>query len=415
MKFEWCRGREQFAGRALRVPSSVSARYLVVILVLTTLVSLGAVMVADPELYPRSYRSFSGNAQYQGWLSENGGIAGLFSIKADKPKKDEVAVRGTLWWLRSKKTYVKLLPRALGEGVGGSYFGIRLDGWSALGDFVQRPGEWSVAEMHDYDVMGGKDLVRSKDVSERATAYRALRTIGVQGTWTFMLADSHGCRNPFCLTMDGRGKGRLVGTTPRGKTVKVSAQGILGAPDEDGQPTVLACPFMYWKNESFGFVFWKTAGDCMITGFRSLCGQWIECPLQPFQSPPEGKYVLSISPDDVVRVLPTVFPESIPSIPLALRGGRFEKIKASRAKTREMLLVQSNPGGLTLKYNAKSATVTGAFKLYYREGDKMKNETFKISGVFIGTMMYGMASCRKRGAFPVSLAMRTSPSPLVFE
>ena len=98
-----------------------------------------------------------------------------------------------------------------------------------------------------------------------------------------------------------------------------------------------------------------------------------------------------------------LLPDGEPVIP---KAGKWSFAKAASVKyvknkkTKAASLVVDtrkgkNLSALKLTYTPKKGTFKGTFKVYAIQGGKLKKYTVKVSGVVVGGVGYGTATCKK--------------------
>lgn len=353
---------------------------------------------------------FAGNANYGGVLMRDGVVCGTISVKAAKARKGYSSVKLTIQPLGGKKTTAKASVEVGGyPTVGGLTYSSSVIGGTVAIDGVP------------YEAVAQADALTSSDRTVKALA----KGLVPSGAWTFSIADSSGVETCFSATVAAKtGKTKVTALLPNGKKVAVSATAVLGTDFK-----VLSVPVVYSKRDvSFAFLLQVDVGTKVMT-LTGLSIPGVQDVIGPvaLTGIGSGDYVFSC-PLDGTRYL-TVVDGMVPGEKvdispsgtlIAVSNGKWavEKsvgsVKAEDGRPYVKYNVErqdpANLAKLKLKYAAKTGIVSGSFKLYYMDSDKLKNESAVVSGVVVGNELHGAVTVKKAGlVLPVGLAP-TSPA-----
>lgn len=304
---------------------------------------------------------FAGDATYNGWVrNANGALAGLLTVKAAKAGKDG----------RSKLT-VAYTP------FGGKKQAIKIDSASMpmVGDVatVVIPGIGTVKFTGDeivgvnVDVQAGRDTLKSKDRDEKAKA--AVAVGSKTGLWTFALGTKAGYA-AFSVTVDKKGKGKLVGTLPDGMKVSLSAQGVLG-------DSALAIPFLYAKKGSLGLVFWvKGDGSAAISDLTDM-------KLADGTSAAPSV----VAPSASIRLSDGAYTFTAGGVS---QGFTVAGKKWNVPRQNKKADPDPNPTGLKLAFTEKTGAVKGMFTVV----NGTAKTKYTVVGAVVGGKLYGAAYAR---------------------
>lgn len=354
---------------------------------------------------PQPEAVFEGNANYGGYLVQDGIVCGTVTVKAGKPKNGLSSVKLTIQPLGGKKT-----TQTKRVEVGGcpTVDGLTYSN-SVIGGTVAIKGV-------QYEVVAQADALTSPDRTVKALAKSRVPS----GTWTFSLVDSSGAESCFSATVAAKtGKTKVTALLSNGKKVTVSAAAQFGTDFK-----VLSVPVVYSKKDiSFAFLLQVDVETKVmalsglsvpvvsLTGPAALTG--IGSGNYGFLCPLDGTKYLTVVDGMVSGERVNISPAGTQ---MTVLGGKWtvEKSVGSVKAEDGRPYVKYNVGRqdpanlakLKLKYAAKTGIVSGSFKLYYMDDSgKLKNESAVVNGIVVGDDLHGAATVKKAGlVLPIGTA-----------
>ena len=365
----------------------------------------GPVPPGPPPPGPPPGSVFEGNANYGGYLVQDGVVCGTVTVKAGKPKNGLSSVKLTIQPLGGKKTTLK---KSVAVGGCPTVDGLTYSS-SVIGGTVAINGVL-------YEVLAQADALTSPDRTVKTLA----KSLVPSGTWTFSLVDSSGVETCFSATVAAKtGKTKVTALLPNGKKVTVSAAAQLGTDFK-----VLSVPVVYSKKDiSFAFLLQVDVETKVmalsglsvpvvsLTGPAALTG--IGSGNYGFLCPLDGTKYLTVVDGMVSGEKVNISPSGTL---MTVLGGKWtvEKSVGSVKAEDGRPYVKYNVGRqdpanlakLKLKYAAKTGIVSGSFKLYYMDDSgKLKNESAVVNGVVVGDDLHGAATVKKAGlVLPIGTA-----------
>ena len=326
-----------------------------------------------PELFPSGdLGAFKASVAttYLGWLRDaDGRLAGTLSVKTSK-SRGGAAVRTTIvktmLGARRQKVRTTVAPGADARDKYGIIYGAH----GLAGTFA------------GYDVVAGRDLTKSRTAADKARV-----AAFPQGVWTLAFDTPEGAV-VFSLTLAGRGKAKLKGLFADGTKVSASAQAVCG---EDG---ILAVPVAYAKRgRTAGFVVWIGAdGAAAVTDVAD--DDWSAGVVAPYEPPANGAYTLDCTVPAWRDYLAVVDGEDVTpgAVAATWANGGFRTPRSRMA--------------LKLKLAAKTGVLKGSFKLFYRDGARVRSDKATLGGVVLGEEIVGNGRVRRFGSFPIRIRLK---------
>lgn len=328
---------------------------------------------------------------YDGYLWDGENVVGLIQVKRPKRKqsnymKDDTAI--TIQVLGEKKRTIKSKDLWMGAISDGEFDGTTKDGLNInlkFGVF----GMWGSFE--NYQVVGARNIFDTKDKSIKSAAENML------APWlgSLSLISDEGT---LSVTVAKRGKVTVKGTFD-GAKVSVMSQALICETD-------IRIPVIYSKKGiEMAFVVRLpfSGANPTIEGLdNAVIGKAGELTNG-------AKFRLDVDDATVAGVVPGALLEHLPNGEgvtaagkkwVVAGGAKAAKVKYDK-KTGLISVQPAKKGGevanvanLKLKYTSKDGSFNGSFKIYSVENKKLKTYTFKVSGVLIDGVGYGVATCR---------------------
>ena len=342
-----------------------------------------------PEPVPVGTDVFTGNASYVGWLRRDGVVVGTVDVKAGKASEKGSKVTVTVTPLGDKKTklYSDYVP--VGEVVTNAIPGLTLAG-SIVSGTMNVGGE-------ECEVISYNNPLKSPDNNVRQAAKLAIPT----GTWTFSLMDEGGLEHPFSLTVANTAKVKFTGYQADGRKLSFSVQGVY-----EMESKVLHVPVSFAKKNYTPVSFLMSVSGTVASVSCVIPELAVANPPQPLKPMSDGLHEF---------IVPSI-PKLEPGLYLNSPSGEvftvlFEKWKFG--KTAGKIAVEngvptvkpnsrgevSNLSALKLKCAAKTGVVTGSFRMYWTNGEKVKKDTANVYGIVIHDAVSGLSVVKKKGAF----------------
>ncbi len=332
-------------------------------------------------------------ATFNGWIEKDGKIAGLIAAKTTKASAGRT-VKTTIYVTKigERRTTVRGGFVAGADEYPLDESGVIFTDRAVLGNYGS------------YSVQAAEDFSRSKSAVEKARVAKM-----PLGNWLCLFDTGNGLAG-LSLTIGRYGKTKVSGTLPDGTRVSLSTQGVLGEDDR------FAVPVVYSKRSvNFGFVFWLDGDAAEISALTEE--NWQPLLVERVSAPEDGQYSLVY---DIPRYNP--YEETVDGVALVPEGfavvrGKVSvprtsgRVSADRA-TGALKLVTSagrppaNLSALKLKFTARTAAVSGSFKLYYLADRRLKYDTVKVQGFLVGGRLLATGTIKKYGSFPIE-AVRT--------
>ena len=170
--------------------------------------------------------------------------------------------------------------------------------------------------------------------------------------------------------------------------MSASAQAVCG---EDG---ILAVPVAYAKRgRTAGFVVWIGAdGAAAVTDVAD--DDWSAGVVAPYEPPANGAYTLDCTVPAWRDYLDAVDGEDVTpgAVAATWANGGFRTPRSRMA--------------LKLKLAAKTGVLKGSFKLFYRDGARVRSDKATLGGVVLGEEIVGNGRVRRFGSFPIRIRLK---------
>ena len=116
--------------------------------------------------------------------------------------------------------------------------------------------------------------------------------------------------------------------------------------------------------------------------------------IAPYEPPANGAYTLDCTVPAWRDYLDAVDGEDVSpgAVAATWANGRF-KTPRSRAS-------------LKLTLTAKTGVLKGSFKLFYRDGARVRSDKAALSGIVVGEEIVGSGQVRAFGAFPIRIRLK---------
>ena len=340
--------------------------------------------VANGEVAPY----VAGATVYDGYLLDDGVLAGTIQVKVSKTKKDKTAtVAATVQMANGSKkmSFKKGVAQEDGSvsimSVGGHELALSL-GVDAFGGTLDER----------YIVDGVRNIFSSKAdktlAAEVIDAYKGVYNIaGEPGTLSVSVA--------------AKGKVKVTGTW---NTIKVNATSQLLVGES-------ACiiPVVVVKKLKLAFNIWMTDSGATVSAIG----------LDDVEIGKAGtlKSGAAFRMDGVAlsQALPGLLTDYLPGglsvaqsgtkwiVAGGAKAGKLVLLKGTSEINREKSKFTDNMSGLKLTYKSKDGSFKGSFKAYAVEGTKLKSYTANVTGVMIESKGYGTATIKKVGSVGVNI------------
>ena len=344
-----------------------------------------------PEPVPVGTDVFTGNASYVGWLRKDGVVVGTVEIKAAKvsAKGSKVTIYVTPLGGKKTKLYSDYVP--VGEVVTKAIPGLTLAG-SIVSGTMNVGG-------NECEVISYNNPLKSPDKTVRQAAKLAIPT----GTWTFSLVDGVGLEHPFSVTVANTAKAKFTGYQTDGRKLSFTVQGVY-----EMESRVLHVPVSFAKKNYTPVSFLMAVSGTVATVGCVLPEFAVADAPQPLKALSDGRH------EFIVQSIPKLEPGAYLNSPsgevftVSLGKWRFDKNAGKIAAENGVPYVKPNSRGevsnlsaLKLKCAAKTGIVTGSFKLYWMNGEKVKKDTANVYGIVIHDAVSGLSVVKKKGVFSV--------------
>ena len=344
-----------------------------------------------PEPVPVGTDVFTGNASYVGWLRKDGVIAGTVEIKAGKAsgtKGSKVTVTVTPLGGKKTKLYSDYVP--VGEVVTNAIPGLTLAGSIVSGTMF--------VDGMECEVISYNNPLKSPDKTVRQAAKLAIPT----GTWTFSLTDEGGLEHPFSVTFANTAKAKFTGYQTDGRKLSFTVQGVY-----EMESRVLHVPVSFAKKNYTPVSFLMAVSGTVASVSCVIPGLAVANPPQPLKALSDGRH--EFMAPTIPMLEPGLYLNSPSGEVFTVSFGKwkFDKAAGKYVVVNGVPTVKPNSRGevsnlsaLKLKCAAKTGVVTGSFKLYWMNGEKVKKDTANVYGIVIHDTVSGLSVVKKKGAFP---------------
>ena len=342
-----------------------------------------------PEPVPVGTDVFTGNASYVGWLRKDGVVVGTVDVKAGRASERGSKVTVTVTPLGDKKTklYSDYVP--VGEVVTNAIPGLTLAG-SIVSGTMNVGGE-------ECEVISYNNPLKSPDNNVRQAAKLAIPT----GTWTFSLMDEGGLEHPFSVTVANTAKAKFTGYQADGRKLSFSVQGVY-----EMESRVLHVPVSFAKKNYTSVSFLMSVSGTVASVSCVIPELAVANPPQPLKPMSDGLHEFIVP--SIPKLEPGLYLNS-PSgevFTVLLEKWKFGKTAGKIAAENGVPTVKPNSRGevsnlsaLKLKCAAKTGVVTGSFRMYWMNGEKVKKDTANVYGIVIHDAVSGLSVVKKKGAF----------------
>ena len=343
-----------------------------------------------PGPVPVGTDAFTGNASYVGWLRKDGVVVGTVEIKAAKAsaKGSKVTISVTPLGGKKTKLYSDYVP------VGDDVVTNAIPGLTLAGSIVSGT---MLVDGRECEVISYNNPLKSSDKTVRQAAKLAIPT----GTWTFSLVDEGGLVHPFSVTVANTAKAKFTGYQTDGRKLSFTVQGVY-----EMESKVLRVPVSFAKKNYSSVSFLMAVSGTVASVGCVLPELAVADAPQPFEALSDGRH------EFMVPVIPRLEPGLYLNSPsgevftVSFGKWKFDKNAGKIVAENGEPLVKPNSRGevsnlsaLKLKCAAKTGVVTGSFKLYWMNGEKVKKDTANVYGVVVNDILSGLSVVKKKGAF----------------
>lgn len=333
-------------------------------------------------------------AVFDGWLLDDGEIAGTVLVKAGKANRSTGESKLTATVLSGTSTRKLSFRGTMGT-----------DGSATLtcrgqADMALRLGETELeGEWGGLKVKGARNLFTSKDKAEVSSVSAEL------GPWLGAInvawPSLDGGWNGMTATVAKKGKVKVSGTLANGTKVSVSAQAIRA-------DTAFMVPVVNAKKVPFAFCLSipLSGGGVTVTGLPgAVAGKANDLASgSAFQMDPAA--LCGLLGDSTFA---TYLPDG-----LSVRQSGTKWVVADGARAGKVVYVRgtdevdadkagANPAALKLSFTRKTGAFKGSFKAYQAVKGKPKAVTVAVFGVLVDGVGYGTATIKKLGGVTVEI------------
>ena len=248
-----------------------------------------------------------------------------------------------------------------------------------------------------YTIDGARDLVSSKDKSEKSAAEKIINALKAKGVMTMAWEGENGW-NGVSVTIGNKGKTKVAGKLADGTKVSVTAQMIMGeewcvVPVVYSKKGVNLAFNVWLLQDGSAFVVEGLGKDVKVgkaSGIKSGAAFTLD-----------SAALLGLMGEGVYE---KYLPEGVA---ITVNGTKWVLPKAGKVSMKKGVIDESkageNPAGLKLSYKAKDGSFSGSFKVYANVNGKLKATSVSVSGVMVDGKGYGTATVKKVGSVPIMI------------
>lgn len=329
-------------------------------------------------------------------VDSNGGLVGTATFRTAKRSalSGIINVTGSVQMADGRKITLK----GTASGAEGEVIGLKKNGSSTVATVMIGAegvaGSYSDGETN-YLVQGARDPFKGRDANAKARADTLKR-----GTWTFALMNEGNTGAPlangyssFSASTLAMGKVKIVGSLGDGSRVSASAQMLMG---EGGKVLVPVIGKKGAFSMMLEFVNWELTAIKGVSGWKSATASAKWSPYAVLGATPGT----GTTPDTMyLRLGDFSSSAEIDGMAIAVSPVNDAVISNGRKWTGT-----KGVSDLNVTFYQKDGTFRGSFTVYVKNGERVRKQKAKASGVVVGGVPYGAAVIMRKASWPIKLA-----------